>query len=432
MLDLRQIREQPDALERALAARGPGLSLRPILAADQRRRQLVTETEELKAERNRASEAIGQAKRRGEKPEAEMARVREVGERIRELDAKLREADAELDGLLLELPNVPHPSVPVGVSADDNVEIRRWGEPRTLAFEPRQHFELGEALGVMDFERAAKIAKSRFVVLWGPGARLSRALAQLMLDLHTREHGFTEVWVPHLVNAQTVSGVGVLRKFEDQLFRTQVDEGDRPLYLIPTAEVALTALHGGEVLPEAELPRRYCALTPSYRREAGAAGQDTRGMIRQHQFDKVEMVKVTTPAQSYDELELMVKNAEAVLQRLELPYRVMVLSSGDMGFQSAKTYDLEAWLPGQGKYREISSCSNCEAFQARRLDMKFRPAGGGRPDFCHTLNGSGLAVGRTLIAVLENYQEADGSVRIPAALRPYMDGLERIGPGGRA
>jgi seryl-tRNA synthetase len=432
VLDLRQIREQPDALERALAARGPGRSLRPILEADQRRRQLVTETEELKAERNRASEAIGKAKRRGENPDAEMVRVREVGERIRELDAKLREADAELEGLLLELPNVPHPSVPVGVSADDNVEIRRWGEPRTLPFEPRQHFELGEALGVMDFERAAKIAKSRFVVLWGPGAQLSRALAQLMLDLHTREHGFTEVWVPHLVNAQTVSGVGVLRKFEDQLFRTQVDEGERPLYLIPTAEVALTALHGGEVLPEAELPRRYCAVTPSYRREAGAAGQDTRGMIRQHQFDKVEMVKITTPAQSYDELELMVNNAETVLQRLELPYRVMVLSSGDMGFQSSKTYDLEVWLPGQGKYREISSCSNCEAFQARRLDMKYRPAGGGRPDFCHTLNGSGLAVGRTLVAVLENYQEADGSVTIPAALRPYMNGLDRIGPPSRA
>jgi seryl-tRNA synthetase len=310
------------------------------------------------------------------------------------------------------------------------VEIRRWGEPRRFAFEPRQHYDVGEALGIMDFERASKIATSRFVVLWGPGARLSRALAQFMLDLHGREHGFTEVGVPHLVNADTVSGVGVLRKFEDQLFKTQVQEDERPLYLIPTAEVSLTALHGGEILAEADLPRRYCAFTPCYRREAGAAGQDTRGMIRQHQFDKVEMVKVTTPDQSYAELESMVGSAEAVLRRLGLPYRVVALCTGDMGFQSAKTYDIEVWLPGQGRYREISSCSNCEAFQARRLDLKYRPKGGGRPDFCHTLNGSGLAVGRTLVAVIENCQEADGSVTVPEALRPYLGGLSTIRPGG--
>jgi seryl-tRNA synthetase len=429
VLDLRQIREQPEEIERRLALRGADISLRPLLEADVARRRLVTAVEELKAERNRASEAIGRARRQGQGAEAETRRVRELGDRIKALDGEVREADAVLEGLLLELPNVPHPSVPVGRSAEDNVEIRRWGEPRRFAFEPRQHFEVGEALGIMDFERASKIAKSRFVVLWGAGARLSRALAQFMLDLHGREHGFTEVWVPHLVNADTVSGVGVLRKFEDQLFRTQVEEGDRPLYLIPTAEVSLTALHRGETLAESELPRRYCAFTPCYRREAGAAGQDTRGMIRQHQFDKVEMVKVTTPEQSYPELESMLESAEAVLQRLELPYRVVSLSTGDMGFQSAKTYDIEVWLPGQGKYREISSCSNCEAFQARRLDIKYRPKGGGRADFCHTLNGSGLAVGRTLIAVIENYQEADGSVTIPEAVRQYMGGLGKIGPG---
>ena len=264
--------------------------------------------------------------------------------------------------------------------------------------------------------------------MWGAASLLSRALAQFMLDLHTREHGFTEVWVPQLVNAETMTGVAQLPKFEEQLFKTMEPDANRTLYLIPTAEAPLTALHGRETLPETELPKRYCAFTPCYRREAGTYGQDTKGMIRQHQFDKVEMVMVTTPGQSYDELESMVRSAEAVLERLELPYRVVTLCTGDIGFHSAKTYDLEVWLPGQGKYREISSCSNCEAFQARRLDLKYRPAAGGKVDFCHTLNGSGLAVGRTLIAVLENYQEADGSVTVPTALRPYMGGLERIGP----
>jgi seryl-tRNA synthetase len=429
VLDLKLIREQPEQVERALNARGEALSVRPILEADADRRRLLKEVEELRAERKRASDAIGQARRRGEDASAEMARMREVGDRIKALDAAVKEADERIGSLVLDLPNVPHASVPVGRSAEDNVEVRRWGEPRKFPFEPRQHFHVGEALGILDFERAGKIAKSRFAVLWGAGARLSRALAQFMLDLHTREHGFTEVWVPHLVNAETMTGVGLLPKFEDQLFKTLEPEHDRALYLIPTAEVSLTALHGGEILAERELPKRYCAFTPCYRREAGAAGQDTRGMIRHHQFDKVEMVKVTTPAQSYGELESMVASAEAVLQRLELPYRVVALCTADLGFQSAKTYDLEVWLPGQARYREISSCSNCEAFQARRLDLKYRPAGGGKVDYCHTLNGSGLAVGRTLIAVLENYQEADGSVTIPPALRPYLDGLERIAPG---
>jgi len=428
VLDIRLIREDPTAVERALATRGGQVSLRPVLDADAERRRLVTEAEELKAERNRASEAIGQAKRRGEEPQAAMARMREVSDRIKALDALLKDADARLDGLLLEVPNLPHPSVPVGASAEDNPEVRRWGTPRQFAFEPKQHFEIGEALGLLDFDRASKIAKARFTVMWGAASQLSRALAQFMLDLHTREHGFTEVWVPQLVNAETMIGVAQLPKFEEQLFKTVEPDASRTLYLIPTAEAPLTALHGGEILPEAELPKRYCAFTPCYRREAGTYGQDTKGMIRQHQFDKVEMVKVTTPAQSYDELESMVRSAEAVLQRLELPYRVVTLCTGDMGFHSAKTYDLEVWLPGQGRYREISSCSNCEAFQTRRLDLKFRLAAGGKVDFCHTLNGSGLAVGRTLIAVLENYQEADGSVTVPTALWPYMGGLERIGP----
>ncbi len=428
MLDIKLIRDDPAAVERGLATRGAEISLAPVLAADAERRRLVTEAEELKSERNRASEAIGQAKRRGEDPRAAMGRMREVSDRIKVLDAQVKEAEARLQTLLLEMPNLPHQSVPVGRSADDNVEVRRWGAPRDFAFEPRQHFEIGEGLGLLDFDRASKIAKSRFTVLWGAASRLSRALAQFMLDLHTREHGFTEVWVPHLVNPETMLGVAMLPKFEEQLFKTVEPEHGRTLYLIPTAEVSLTALHGGEILAEAELPRRYCAFTPCYRREAGTYGQDTKGMLRQHQFDKIEMVKVATPAQSYDELESMVRSAEAVLQRLELPYRIVTLCTGDMGFQSAKTYDLEVWLPGQGKYREISSCSNCEAFQARRLDMKYRPAAGGKVDLCHTLNGSGLAVGRTLIAVLENYQEADGSVTVPVALRPYMGGLERIGP----
>ncbi len=432
MLDIKLIRDDPAGVERALATRGATISLAPVLEADTARRRLVTEAEELKAERNRASEAIGQARRRGEDAQAATARMREVSDRIKALDAQVKEADGRLEALLLEIPNVPHASVPVGASADDNVEVRRWGTPRAFAFAPKQHFEIGEALGILDFDRAAKIAKARFTVMWGAASRLSRALAQFMLDLHTREHGFTELWVPHLVNPETMTGVAMLPKFEEQMFRTVEPDAGRTLYLIPTAEVALTALHGGEILPEAELPRRYCAFTPCYRREAGTYGQDTKGMIRQHQFDKVEMVKITTPGQSYDELEAMVRSAEVVLQRLELPYRVVALCTGDMGFHSAKTYDLEVWLPGQGKYREISSCSNCEAYQTRRLDLKYRPAGGGRVELAHTLNGSGLAVGRTLIAVLENYQEADGSVTVPAALRPYMGGLERIGPVGAA
>ncbi len=411
-------------MARALATRGGGGDiLKELLEADRQRRELLRTAEELKARRNRTSEAIGAAKRRGEDASAEM---RAVGDRIRELDAALQRVDGDIEGLLLALPNLPHASVPAGATADDNEEIRRWGVSRAFGFEPKSHWEIGEALGVLDFERASKIAKSRFVVLWGPAARLERALIDFMLDLHTRENGYTELAVPHLVNAATMRGTAQLPKFEEQLFKTVEADDNRALYLIPTAEVPLTALHGNEVLLEADLPRRYVAYTPCYRREAGTYGQDTRGMIRQHQFDKVELVTVTTPATSYEALESMVRNAEEVLKRLELPYRVVLLCTSDMGFAAAKTYDIEVWLPSQGKYREISSCSNCEAFQARRADIRYRPAGGGKAELCHTLNGSGLAVGRTLIAILENYQEEDGSVVIPTALRPYLGGLDRI------
>jgi seryl-tRNA synthetase len=426
MLDLKLIREQPDAVQRGLATRGGAELVPEILAADADRRRLVTEVETLKAERNRTSEAIGQAKRRGENPEPVMARMREVSDRIKALDAEVKQVDERMEQLLVQIPNLPHPSVPVGETEDDNVEISRWGEPRRFAFEPKTHDVLGEALGILDFARAVKLAKSRFTVMWGAAARLERALSQLMLDLHTGEHGYTEVWVPQLVSGSTMLRTGQLPKFEEQLFKTQEPDESRLLYMIPTAEVPVTALHADETLPEASLPRRYVCFSPCYRREAGTYGKDMKGMIRQHQFDKVELVKVTTPTQSSDELDSMVRNAEEVLRRLEIPYRVVLHCSGDAGFTAAKSYDIEVWLPGQGKYREISSCSNCEAFQARRLDLKYRPAGGGKTEYCHTLNGSGLAVGRTLIAVLENYQEADGTITLPAALRPYMGGLDRI------
>ena len=428
MLDIRLIRDETATVEGALKARGETLSVRPILELDQRRRQFLREAEELKAERNRVSEAIGQAKRRGENPEAEMVRMREAGERIKTLDARVKETDAELELLLLQLPNVLHPSVPPGLTEEENVEVRRWGTPRAFSFSPKPHEEVGETLGLLDLERAVKLAKSRFAVMWGAVARLERALAQLMLDLHTREHGYTELWVPHLVSGTTMLQTGQLPKFDEQLFKTIEADENRTLYLIPTAEVPLTAMHGGEILLEETLPRRYTAFTPCYRREAGTYGKDMKGIYRQHQFDKVELVKITTPGQSYDELESMVADAEDVLKRLEIPFRTVLHCAGDTGPNAAKSYDIEVWRPPQGKYTEISSCSNCEAFQARRLDLKYRPAGGGKVDYCHTLNGSGLAVGRTLIAVLENYQEADGSVSIPKVLQPYMGGQERITP----
>ncbi|HEU4367894.1 MAG TPA: serine--tRNA ligase [Methylomirabilota bacterium] len=425
MLDLRLIREQPEAVARALADKGGAELIEEILARDADRRRALKEAEDLRALRNRASEAIGQARRRGEDAAAEQARTREVGERVKALDAALKAVDDAIEALLAQVPNLPHPSVPPGKSDADNVEVRRWGTPRAFAFTPRPHEEVGEALGLLDMERAVKLAKSRFAVMWGPLARLERALGAFMLDLQTREHGYTEVWVPHLVSGETMLRTGQLPKFEDGLFKTvEADEG-RALYLIPTAEVSLTALHAGEVLPERTLPRRYTAFTPCYRREAGTYGKDMKGIFRNHQFDKVELVKLTTATQSYDELESLVGDAEEVLRRLELPYRVVERCAGDVGFSAAKGYDVEVWLPGQGKYREISSCSNYADFGGRRVNVRYRPESG-KAEFCHTLNGSGLAVGRTVIAVLENYQEADGTVTIPAALRAYLPGLDRL------
>jgi seryl-tRNA synthetase len=428
VLDPRLLREHPDVVETGIRARGASVSLVEYQELDATRRRAVRELDELRARRNRASELVAHAKRQGGDATAAIAESREVGEAIRNMEAVLRETEGRLTELGLRIPNLPHASVPLGATADDNVEVRRWGEPRTFAFEPRPHWELGEILGILDFERGARLAKSRFTVLWGLGARLERALVQFMLDLQTKAHGYQEVWLPHLVSAETMLATGQLPKFEEELFKTTEPEAGRALYLIPTAEVPLTALHGGEILAGETLPRKYTAFTPCYRREAGSYGKDTRGFLRQHQFDKVELVKLAAPEGSYDELEAMVQDAEAVLRALELPFRVMLLCAGDMGFTVAKTYDLEVWLPAEGRYREISSCSNCEAFQARRANLRYRPAGGGKPEFLHTLNGSGLAVGRTLIAVLENYQDADGTVVVPPALRPYLDGLERIVP----
>jgi len=426
VLDLRLIREHPDEVQRALAEKGGADLVPAILARDGERRRLVKEADDLKAQRNIASEAIGRAKKRGEDAAAEQARMREVGERIKALDTELKTIDTDMERLLEQVPNVPHASVPRGKSDEENVEVRRWGTPRTFDFPVKPHEQLGEALGLLDLERATRMAKSRFSILWGDAARLERALGQLMLDLHTREHGYTELWLPHLVSGDTMLKTGQLPKFEEQLFKTAESEEQRLLYLIPTAEVPLTALHSGEVLPERTLPRRYTAFTPCYRREAGTYGKDMKGMFRQHQFDKVELVKLATAAQSYEELESMVREAEAVLQRLELPYRVVERCTADVGFSASKGYDIEVWLPGQNKYREISSCSNYADFGGRRVDIRYKPESGGKAEFCHTLNGSGLAVGRTLIAVFENYQNADATITIPAALRPYMGGLERL------
>jgi seryl-tRNA synthetase len=426
VLDLRLIREQPDAVARALADKGSGDVVQEILARDAERRRLIKEADDLKAHRNRTSAEL--AKYKGSVPEELRAEMRVVGDRVKALDAELKTVDDAIEALLVEVPNLPHPSVPPGRTDADNVEVRRWGTPREFSFAPKTHDEVGEALGLLDMERAAKLAKARFAVMWGSLARLERALAQFMLDVQTREHGYTEVWVPQLVSGETMLKTGQLPKFEEELFKTvEADEG-RTLYLIPTAEVSLTALHAGEVLPERTLPRRYTAFTACYRREAGTYGRDMKGIFRNHQFDKVELVKLTTAERSWDELESLVHDGEEILRRLELPYRVVERCIGDLGFSTAKGYDIEVWLPGQGRYREISSCSNYADFGGRRADIRYKPEAGGKPEFCHTLNGSGLAVGRTVIAILENYQEADGTVPIPVALRSYLPGLERLTP----
>ena len=401
----------------------PDTILEPFFALDGRRKTLILQAEGLKRDQNASGEEVARAKKQGLDPSAIFAVNKARGQQIKALEAELDEVDRQRVELLMTVPNLPHASVPVGTSAADNVEVRRRGEPRVFDFEPKPHWDLGPALGILDFERATRMSGARFSVLQGAGARLERALINFMLDLHTREHGYTEIAPPVLVNADALRGTGNLPKFEQDLFKIA---GEWDLYLIPTAEVPLTNLHRGEILDGRDLPIRYTAYTPCFRSEAGSYGADVRGLIRQHQFDKVELVKFTTPEQSFDELESLTANAETILQKLDLPYRTIVLSTGDMGFASAKTYDIEVWLPSQKTYREISSCSNTMAFQARRANIKFRPQGTGKVEHVHTLNGSGLAVGRTLIAILENYQQRDGSITIPDVLRPFMGGMETI------
>lgn len=427
MLDIKFIRENPDAVREAMRRRGESVPLDELLELDARRRALVTEVERLKAQRNDASEQVARLKRTGENPE-EAARLietmRAVSDKIKAMDEEVRDVDLRLTELMLAIPNIPHESVPYGESEEDNVEVRRWGRPRDFDFEPRAHWDIGTRLGILDFERAAKVAGSRFVFYRGAGARLERALISFMIDVHTQEHGYTEVWPPYLANEAAMTATGQLPKFAEDMFRV---EGTN-YYLIPTAEVPVTNLHRDEILSADDLPIYYVAYSGCFRAEAGAHGRDTRGLIRQHQFDKVELVKFVKPESSYDELEKLVADAESILQKLELPYRVVKMCTADVGFTAAKKYDPEVWMPSYGRYVEISSCSNFEAFQARRANIRYRPSPKARPEFVHTLNGSGLAVGRTLAAILENYQNEDGTVTVPEVLRPYMGGLERIEP----
>jgi seryl-tRNA synthetase len=427
MLDPAYVRENVDTVRQRLAARGVDLSneLEQLATLEAHRRRLIPQVEGLKREQNAAGDEVARAKRQGGDARPIFEANKQRAQRIRQMEVELDGIEQQRSRLLATIPNLPHASVPAGKSAADNVVVRTWGEPRAFDFEPQAHWDLGTRLGILDFERATKIAGSRFAVLMGAGAQLERALINFMLSLHSTEHGYTEVEPPFMVNSATLYGTGQLPKFEQDLFKIA---GDWDLYLIPTAEVPVTNLYRGEILDGRVLPLRYTSYTPCFRSEAGSYGSDVRGLIRQHQFDKVELVKFATPETSYDELEGLTANAERVLQLLGLPYRTVLLCTGDMGFSSAKTYDIEVWLPSQKVYREISSCSNCEAFQARRANIRFRPQGTGKAEFVHTLNGSGLAVGRTWIAILENYQQADGSVVIPEALRPFMGGRERIEP----
>ena len=430
MIDPALVRDHVEEVRAALRSRGldPDKALEDIATLETARRRLIPEVEGLKRLQNTAGDEIARAKRQGKDTADIQEANRTRAAQIKQLGIQLDSTEHQRNRALLDLPNLPHASVPIGKTAADNVEVRRYGTPRTFDFEPQPHWDLGPALGILDFERAARIAGARFSVLMGAGARLARALINFMLDLHVREHGYQEVEPPFLVNEAALVGTGQLPKFERDLFKIA---GEWDLYLVPTAEVPLTNLHRGEILDGRALPIRYTAYTPCFRSEAGSYGQDVRGLIRQHQFDKVELVKFAAPESSYDELESLTANAEEVLKRLELPFRTVLLCTGDLGFASSKTYDIEVWLPSQKTYREISSCSNTESFQARRANIKFRPAGSGKAEFVHTLNGSGLAVGRTLIAILENFQEKDGSVAIPAALRPYMGGVERLTTSGR-
>jgi seryl-tRNA synthetase len=427
MLDPTLFRDDMTAVRTALESRGIelGAELDALATLDSERRRIIPQIEGLKREQNAAGEEAARAKREGRDISGIQEASRERAQRIKESSAELDAVEERRQRHLLVIPNVPHASVPVGRSAADNLEVRRHGVLRTFTFTPQPHWDLGPALGIIDFERGTKIAGARFTALVAAGARLARALINFMLDLHTKEHGYTEVEPPFMANSASLTGTGNLPKFEADLFKVA---GDWDLYMVPTAEVPLTNMHRGEILDAGDLPIRYTAYTPCFRSEAGSYGADVRGLIRQHQFDKVELMAFSTPDASYDELERLTGNAEEVLKRLELPFRTVLLCTGDMGFASAKTYDIEVWLPSQNTFREISSCSNTEAFQARRANIKFRRAGGGKPDFVHTLNGSGLAVGRTLIAILENYQQQDGSVVIPDALRPFMDGQAIIKP----
>jgi seryl-tRNA synthetase len=425
MLDLGLVRENLPLVEEKLRQRGmdPAAVLKDFREVDARRRQAITEAETAKAHRNKASEEIAKLKKAGQDATAAMAQTKELRERISTLEKTASDLDARLHEILAGIPNLPHASVPVGRSADDNVEVRRWGTPPKFDFTPKAHWDLGPELGILDLERAVKLTGARFAVYWDLGAKLERALMNFMLDLHTREHGYTEVLPPYLVNSESMYGTGQLPKFASDLFR--VPHGDKDLWLISTAEVPVTNLYRDEVLDQSRLPISLTAYTPCFRSEAGSYGKDVRGIIRQHQFQKVELVKFTHPDKSYEEHERLTRNAEEVLQKLGLHYRVVALCTGDMSATSAKTYDLEVWLPGQQLFREISSCSNFETYQARRANIRYRPEGKNKTEFVHTLNGSGLAVGRTWVAILENYQQADGSVLIPEALRPYM-GAERI------
>ncbi|HXT55816.1 MAG TPA: serine--tRNA ligase [Candidatus Eisenbacteria bacterium] len=422
MLDIKLLRDHLDEVKARMATRGAAIDWDQFQSLDRERREAVARTERLKEKKNRLSGEIGKQKKSGADATVLMREVEEVSEAIRSSEGPLAEIETRFEQFMLTLPNLPHPNVHVGTDERDNREVRRWGEPPKFGFAPKNHWDIGEELRILDFARAAKIAGARFAVYRAGGAKLERALINFMLDLHTGQNGYQEILPPALVNRAALVGTGQLPKFEEDLFH--VAPGD--YFLIPTAEVPLTNLHREEILEQDELPVNYVAYTPCFRSEAGSYGKDVRGLIRQHQFNKVEMVKLTEPEDSYDELEKMVQNAEAVLKKLELPYRVVELCTGDMGFGAAKTYDLEVWLPGQNTYREISSCSNCEEFQARRANIRYRKEKKGRPLFVHTLNGSGLAVGRTLVAVLENYQQEDGSVIIPDSLRAYMGGLDRI------
>ena len=425
MLDPAFLREHQDEVRKRLESRGAAADaeLEQLGTLENRRRRLIPDLEGLKREQNASGDEVARAKRQGKDATAILEANRQRAQRIRQLEVELDQVEQQRTNLLMTLPNLPHSSVPVGRSASDNVVVRSWGEPKAFDFEVQAHWDLGPSLGILDFERATRMSGARFAVLTGAGARLSRALIDFMLDLHTREHGYVEVAPPLLVNRASLEGTGQLPKFEADLFKVA---GEWDLFLIPTAEVPLTNLHRTEILAGEKLPLKYVAYTPCFRSEAGSYGADVRGLIRQHQFDKVELVKLTGPDQSYDELESLTLNAEEVLKRLGLPYRTVVLCTGDLGNGMAKTYDIEVWLPSQKQYREISSCSNAEAYQARRASIRFKTGGVGKTDFVHTLNGSGLAVGRTLIAVLENYQQKDGSVVIPDALRPYMGGMEKI------